>query len=81
MCPTAHLLASLLVISKPVLANLLQCSNNYLRTPLLIGSCGLDGEGCTLIENTLVNPTTPGSGSSTDIPLIPPHAFSVTSGQ
>ncbi|KAF8726212.1 hypothetical protein AX14_007924 [Amanita brunnescens Koide BX004] len=48
----------------------------YLQT----GSCGLNGEGCTLIETTLVNPTTPGSGSSTDISLIPPHAFSVTSG-
>ncbi|KIK70364.1 hypothetical protein GYMLUDRAFT_32367 [Collybiopsis luxurians FD-317 M1] len=42
--------------------------------------CGANGEGCTLIETTLVNPTSPGSGSSTDISLIPPHAFSVTSG-
>ncbi|EJF59182.1 glycopeptide [Dichomitus squalens LYAD-421 SS1] len=48
----------------------------YLQT----GGCGLNGEGCTLIETTLVNPTSPGSGSSTDISLIPPHAFSVTSG-
>ncbi|KLO16768.1 hypothetical protein SCHPADRAFT_937631 [Schizopora paradoxa] len=48
----------------------------YLQT----GGCGLNGEGCTLIETTLVNPTTPGSGSSTDISLIPPHTFSVTSG-
>ncbi|KAI5118440.1 hypothetical protein M0805_009718 [Coniferiporia weirii] len=48
----------------------------YLQT----GSCGFNGEGCTLIETTLVNPTSPGSGSSTDISLIPPHAFSVTSG-
>jgi len=48
----------------------------YLQT----GSCGLNGEGCTLIETTLVNPTTSGSGSSTDISLIPPHTFSVTSG-
>ncbi|EGO03627.1 hypothetical protein SERLA73DRAFT_101864 [Serpula lacrymans var. lacrymans S7.3] len=48
----------------------------YLQT----GSCGLNGESCTLIETTLQNPTTPGSGSSTDISLIPPHSFSVTSG-
>ena len=27
-----------------------------------------------------MNPTSPGSGSSTDISLIPPHVFSVTSG-
>ncbi|KAF8814051.1 hypothetical protein BYT27DRAFT_7082999 [Phlegmacium glaucopus] len=42
--------------------------------------CGFNGEGCTLIETTLRNPTSPGSGSSSDISLIPPHAFSVTSG-
>ncbi|GJE97611.1 glycopeptide [Phanerochaete sordida] len=47
---------------------------------LQTGSCGDNGEGCTLIETTLKNPTSPGSGSSTDISLIPPHAFSVTSG-
>ncbi|KAF8911696.1 glycopeptide [Gymnopilus junonius] len=45
-----------------------------------LGSCGFNGEGCTLIETTLKNPTTPGSGSSTDVSLIPPHSFSVTSG-
>ncbi|KAM5544749.1 hypothetical protein V8D89_001647, partial [Ganoderma adspersum] len=48
----------------------------YLQT----GACGFNGEGCTLIETTLVNPTSPGSGSSTDISLIPPHSFSITSG-
>ncbi|KAM5544756.1 hypothetical protein V8D89_001654 [Ganoderma adspersum] len=48
----------------------------YLQT----GQCGFNGEGCTLVETTLVNPTSPDSGSSTDISLIPPHAFSVTSG-
>nr|BAL02919.1 Glp-like protein [Pholiota nameko] len=48
----------------------------YLQT----GGCGFNGEGCTLIELTLANPTTPGSGSSVDISLIPPHSFSVTSG-
>ncbi|KAJ3993582.1 hypothetical protein F5050DRAFT_1577294, partial [Lentinula boryana] len=42
--------------------------------------CGTDGEGCTMVETTLINPTTPGSGSSTDITLIPPHSFSVTTG-
>ncbi|TFK45145.1 hypothetical protein BDQ12DRAFT_674216 [Crucibulum laeve] len=48
----------------------------YLQT----GGCGLNGEGCTLIETTLRNPTSPGAGSSTDISLIAPHSFSVTSG-
>ncbi|KXN92803.1 hypothetical protein AN958_05115 [Leucoagaricus sp. SymC.cos] len=48
----------------------------YLQT----GSCGFNGEGCTLVEVTLRNPTSPGSGSSADISLIPPLAFSVTSG-
>ncbi|KAJ7200172.1 hypothetical protein GGX14DRAFT_552135 [Mycena pura] len=48
----------------------------YLQT----GGCGFNGEGCTLVELTLVNPTTAGSGSSADISLIPPHAFSVTTG-
>ncbi|KAJ3997128.1 glycopeptide [Lentinula boryana] len=42
--------------------------------------CGANGEECTTVETTLVNPTSPGSGSSTDITLIPPHAFSVTTG-
>ncbi|KAJ3890607.1 glycopeptide [Lentinula edodes] len=35
--------------------------------------CGDNGEGCTTIETTLANPTSPGSGSSTDITLIPPY--------
>ncbi|KAF5355026.1 hypothetical protein D9756_005602 [Leucocoprinus leucothites] len=48
----------------------------YLQT----GSCGFNGDGCTLVEVTLINPTSPGSGSSADISLIPPHTFSVTSG-
>ncbi|KAJ7646260.1 Glp-like protein [Mycena polygramma] len=43
----------------------------YLQT----GGCGLNGEGCTLIETSLVNPTTDGSGSSTDISLIPPSVL------
>lgn len=45
----------------------------YLQT----GGCGFNGEGCTLMEMTLVNPTVPGGGSSTDLSLIPPHALNV----
>ncbi|KAF8160626.1 hypothetical protein B0H34DRAFT_344402 [Crassisporium funariophilum] len=41
----------------------------YLQT----GNCLLNGEGCTLVEMTLVNPSCPGCGSSTDISLIPPY--------
>ncbi|KAF8058640.1 glycopeptide [Lyophyllum atratum] len=48
----------------------------YLQT----GNCGFNGDRCTLIETTLKNPTTAGGGSSTDISLIAPHSFSVTSG-
>jgi len=43
----------------------------YLQT----GSCGANGEGCTLVEATLQN-----GFSSADISLISPHTFSVTSG-
>ncbi|KAF9010683.1 hypothetical protein BDQ17DRAFT_1421026 [Cyathus striatus] len=46
---------------------------SYLQT----GDCGFDGIGCSLVELTLINPTCPGCGSSTDISLIPPLAFSV----
>ncbi|KAK7038532.1 glycopeptide [Favolaschia claudopus] len=48
----------------------------YLQT----GNCGFNGERCTLVETTLVNPSTAGSGSSTDLSLIAPHSFSVTTG-
>ncbi|KAJ7138229.1 hypothetical protein C8R44DRAFT_341920 [Mycena epipterygia] len=48
----------------------------YLQT----GACGFNGEDCTLVETTLINPTFPGGGSSTDISLLSPHAFSVTTG-
>ncbi|KAJ6471600.1 hypothetical protein C8R47DRAFT_1324916 [Mycena vitilis] len=48
----------------------------YLQT----GSCGFNGENCLTVETTLVNPTSPGSGSSTDLTLIPPHSFSVPTG-
>ncbi|KAJ7927173.1 hypothetical protein B0H13DRAFT_1598929, partial [Mycena leptocephala] len=39
--------------------------------------CGLNWEGCTLIEMSLINPESgqPRSGSSTDISLITPHNF------
>ncbi|KAJ7097446.1 hypothetical protein C8R44DRAFT_889354 [Mycena epipterygia] len=43
----------------------------YLQT----GGCNFNGEGCTLVETTLTN-----GFSSTDLSLIPPHSFSVTSG-
>ncbi|KAJ7188289.1 hypothetical protein C8R46DRAFT_1341093 [Mycena filopes] len=45
----------------------------YLQT----GSCGFNGEKCTLLELTMTNPVTVGGGSSADISLIDPHAFSV----
>ncbi|KAJ7627246.1 hypothetical protein FB45DRAFT_991285 [Roridomyces roridus] len=48
----------------------------YLQT----GSCGFNGDGCTMVETTLRNPPSPGAGSSTDLTLIAPHAFSVTTG-
>ncbi|PPQ65445.1 LOW QUALITY PROTEIN: hypothetical protein CVT26_000097 [Gymnopilus dilepis] len=47
--------------------------HSYLQT----GECLLNGEGCTLVETTLVNSNCVGCGSSSDISLIPPHAFSV----
>ena len=46
----------------------------------LTGNCGFNGENCLLVETTLVNPTCAGCGSSTDLSLIAPHAFSVTTG-
>ncbi|KAJ7101881.1 glycopeptide [Mycena epipterygia] len=48
----------------------------YLQT----GACLFNGEGCTTVETTLRNPPSPGAGSSTDLTLIYPHAFSVTTG-
>ncbi|QRW20844.1 hypothetical protein RhiXN_05833 [Rhizoctonia solani] len=39
----------------------------YLQT----GACGFNGENCSLLETTLVNPTCAGCGSSTDVSLIP----------
>ena len=46
---------------------------NAAKCILRSGSCGFNGEGCTLVEATLQNPTTPGSGSSADISLIPSY--------
>ncbi|KAL0061729.1 hypothetical protein AAF712_011400 [Marasmius tenuissimus] len=40
----------------------------YLQT----GPCGPKGENCMIVETTLRNPTSPGSGSGTDLLLIPP---------
>lgn len=34
--------------------------------------CGYNGEHCTLMEMTMVNPTCTGCGSSADISLIDP---------
>lgn len=34
--------------------------------------CGYNGEDCTLMEMTMVNPTCTGCGSSADISLIDP---------
>jgi hypothetical protein len=48
----------------------------YLQT----GNCGFNGENCVLVEMTLGNPTCPGCGSSSDLSLIPPHAFNVETG-
>ncbi|KAF7376128.1 Glp-like protein [Mycena sanguinolenta] len=45
----------------------------YLQT----GDCLFNGENCTLLELTMTNPVATGGGSSADISLIPPHAFSV----
>ena len=42
------------------------------ETSPCLGGCGFNGEGCTLVEVTLQNPTTAGSGSSADISLIEP---------
>ncbi|KAF9445929.1 hypothetical protein P691DRAFT_804997 [Macrolepiota fuliginosa MF-IS2] len=46
------------------------------------GHCGFNGDGCTLVELTLINPdpARPGSGSSADISLIPPLKFSQPAG-
>ncbi|KAJ7925283.1 hypothetical protein B0H13DRAFT_1600843 [Mycena leptocephala] len=41
------------------------------------GSCGFNGEKCTLLELTMTNPVAVGGGSSADISLIDPHTFSV----
>ncbi|KAH9946989.1 hypothetical protein B0H21DRAFT_741243 [Amylocystis lapponica] len=45
----------------------------YLQT----GKCLFNGEGCVLMEMTLGNAVVEGGGSSSDISLIPPHAYNV----
>ncbi|KIM52161.1 hypothetical protein SCLCIDRAFT_1223971 [Scleroderma citrinum Foug A] len=45
----------------------------YLQT----GYCNTNGENCTLMEMTLINSACVGCGSSADLSLIPPHAYSV----
>ncbi|KAK7454058.1 hypothetical protein VKT23_011571 [Stygiomarasmius scandens] len=46
----------------------------YLQT----GNCKLNGEECMIVEMTLQNAVNgPGSGSSVDLSLIPPHKFNV----
>ncbi|KAI6133814.1 hypothetical protein EV401DRAFT_1576069 [Pisolithus croceorrhizus] len=45
----------------------------YLQT----GYCNTNGENCTLMEMTLINPTCAGCGSSADISLISPHVYNV----
>jgi hypothetical protein len=45
----------------------------YLQT----GACLFNGEGCALLETTLIDPGCPGCGSSTDISLIAPHVLNV----
>ncbi|TFK44004.1 hypothetical protein BDQ12DRAFT_717201 [Crucibulum laeve] len=46
------------------------------RAFLQTGSCGSNGEGCTVVEMTLINPT-----STVDISLIPPFELSVSANQ
>ncbi|KAJ7138813.1 hypothetical protein C8R46DRAFT_1234063 [Mycena filopes] len=78
------LLAAQLILGTKVLSSGAPFTTNgplsgaiaYLQT----GSCGFNGDGCTMVETTLRNPPSPGAGSSTDLTLIPPHAFSVTTG-
>jgi len=43
----------------------------------VLGECGFNGEGCTLVEFTLKNPDPDlyGSGSSADISLIDPYVY------
>ncbi|KAJ7144474.1 glycopeptide [Mycena epipterygia] len=43
---------------------------------LQTGSCGVNGEGCTIVEASLTN----AGVSSADLSVIPPHTFSVATG-
>lgn len=60
-----------IVISRMV-CGMVECKETELIQD--IGRCGFNGDGCTLVELTLINPdpARPGSGSSADISLIPP---------
>ncbi|KAJ7120037.1 hypothetical protein C8R44DRAFT_831788 [Mycena epipterygia] len=52
----------------------------FLQTGRCGGFGGLPGNGCGIVNTTLVNPSTAGSNSSTAISLIFPHAFNVVIG-
>ena len=53
--------------------------HGYVLDIIRVGDAGL--KCClTIVETTLKNPTCAGCGSSTDVTLIPPHKFSVTTG-
>ncbi|KAJ7122431.1 hypothetical protein C8R44DRAFT_786160 [Mycena epipterygia] len=42
--------------------------------------CGFNGDQCTVVEITLKDPNGKGDGSSVDLSLIPPLAYSVKTG-
>ncbi|KAJ6608970.1 hypothetical protein B0H10DRAFT_2166460 [Mycena sp. CBHHK59/15] len=88
---TAFALLAVVVTNARAETHTVTFNNNCgFGTPMLIqganvlstggGGCGFNGEGCTMVETTLRNPPSPGAGSSTDLTLIYPHAFSVTTG-
>ncbi|KAG9310360.1 hypothetical protein JVU11DRAFT_9493 [Chiua virens] len=52
--------------------NVLTGSDSYTSNAFLELELPSDGENCTLLETTLINPTVPGGGSSMDMSLIPP---------
>ncbi|KAJ7311700.1 hypothetical protein DFH08DRAFT_621469, partial [Mycena albidolilacea] len=52
----------------------------FLQTGRCGGFGGLPGSGCGIVETTLVNPSTAGANSSTDISLIFPYALNVVIG-
>lgn len=60
------------VTSRPVRGSQAPYANCSYSQSLLLGGCGNNGEGCTLVEATLKN-----GGSAADISLISPYAFSL----